>query len=315
MDLSIRTLANQLDALLDISKLDAGVIPVNKSSVRLDNLVQRLCDELVSTADEKNLKLFCHCDEECFVYTDEILLERVLRNIIGNAIKYTQHGEVNVAVTNQTGQYLIQIMDTGPGIPVNEQQTVFEEFYQLENPERDRSKGLGLGLAIVKRLTDLLELELSLRSNEGEGSCFEIIITKENTTASEIQSTIRRDKKDWSQLNVLVIDNEKQVRNAMQELLTATGCQVITSDSGQNAIELCQSTRPNLLLVDYQLAENENGLDVIRSIRQDYPDMPAIIISGGITQDAREQVMQHHIELLTKPVSAQTLQDAISRNC
>lgn len=315
MEIAIQNMANQLDSLLDISKLDAGVIPVNDSNLRLDRLIQRLGKELSSTAEEKNLSLECITSETSYVYTDEILLERVLRNIMGNAIKYTERGGIKIRLQNRFSQYCIIIEDTGPGIPKEEQETIFEEFYQLDNPERNRSKGLGLGLAIVKRLVDLLRLQMTLKSEPGKGSRFEIFIDKASSDSAADISVEKSNFFDWSKLTILVVDNEIQVLNAMQELLEIMGAQVMLANNGTVALAMSRETQPSIMLVDFQLANDENGLDVIKNIHHEYPGLPAIIISGGINKREKKKVMQHGIPLLMKPVPVEKLRDAISSHC
>jgi signal transduction histidine kinase len=169
---SINAMDGLFSSLLDISKLDAGVVQPHFESFKIAPLLERICHEDSSTAQEKNLSLtLCHCSAA--VVSDQLLLEHILRNLISNAIRYTDQGGILVGC--RRGRSLsVQIWDTGPGIAPNEQERVFEEFYQAGNAERDRNKGLGLGLAIIKRLTVLLDHPVELISEVGKGSVFKL---------------------------------------------------------------------------------------------------------------------------------------------
>ncbi|WP_198164879.1 sensor histidine kinase [Roseateles depolymerans] len=179
MNLALQSLSSQMDALLDISKLDAQVVPVNNQVFALQPWLSRLQREFQPSAQRKQLVLRLDCPPNACVESDPVLLERVVRNLIDNAIKYTQKGEVAVEVSQSQdeGLWRLAVRDTGMGIPEHEQARIFEEFYQVGNPERDRAKGLGLGLSIVTRLVDLLDLHLALRSVPGQGSSFTLNVT------------------------------------------------------------------------------------------------------------------------------------------
>src|SRR5205814_4487268 len=170
IDGSVSAMNNLFSALLDISRLDAGVIQPRSEAFAIQPLLQRICDEYRSEAEQKGLRLMLHpCSAS--IRSDQVLLERVVRNIVSNAVRYTQRGRVVVGC-RRGSRLSIQIFDTGSGIAREHQEHVFQEFYQIENPERDRTKGLGLGLAIVKRLTELLDHPLVFRSQLNRGSMF-----------------------------------------------------------------------------------------------------------------------------------------------
>ncbi len=159
MDVALQALASQFNALLDISRLDAGVVKVNTSSVRLPGLLERIRVEFEPIAQEKNLSLRVDCPEDTIVQVDEALLKRVVINLLSNALKYTDEGRVDVEVTEESDTCVLVIRDSGKGIPADEVEHVFEEFYQLSNPHRDQKEGFGLGLSIVKRTLGLLQLD------------------------------------------------------------------------------------------------------------------------------------------------------------
>ena len=186
MDVALQALATQLDALLDISKLDAGVVPVNRTEIDLKTLLNRLHEEFKTEAIAKGVSFSIEQDEVVYIFTDELLLERVLRNLLSNAVKYTCEGSIKVEVSSRDSQCIIHVIDTGRGIPQQEFPHIFEEFYQLDNPERDKSKGLGLGLAIVKRLVDLLDIEIQLTSSPNVGTRFTLNIPISKATQAHV---------------------------------------------------------------------------------------------------------------------------------
>ncbi|PWT73573.1 MAG: hypothetical protein C5B46_05205, partial [Proteobacteria bacterium] len=174
----IGSLSSLLDGLLDISKLDAEAVLPEPSVFAIDTLMSRLASDFRPIAVAKGLALECQYPEGVLVHTDALLLERILRNLLDNAVKYTSLGGVTLSGSVDGQHVVISVMDTGDGIPEAEHERIFEEFYQISNPERDRSRGLGLGLAIVQRLSRLLGIDLRLRSRVGEGSVFTLSLPR-----------------------------------------------------------------------------------------------------------------------------------------
>jgi signal transduction histidine kinase/ActR/RegA family two-component response regulator len=312
MDIALQSLASEFDAILDISKLDAGVVQFERTAVNLRDVLDRLCDEFVPAARAKDLELSLACPKSSFVDTDELLMERVLRNLISNAVKYTDVGKVEVAVSEQTEDYLIAIADSGRGIAESEQAHIFEEFYQIDNPERDRGKGLGLGLAIVKRLADLLGLEMSMSSSPGKGTEFRLRMPRASPT-SEAAETGDRTEGSLADLQVLVVDDEVEVRLGMEALLTGMGCRVELTDSTPSAVHAAQVAQPDIVLADFRLRGDDNGIDAIHSLRKIYPGLPAILISGDIAPHRLRAAEEAGIELLHKPIVVEILKQAMAR--
>ena len=176
MNQALQALSSQLDALLDVSKLDAGVVSIQRIDFALDVLFERLQSEFAPMAEHKGLAMRVATPVGSRAHTDPLLLDRVLRNLLDNAIKYTDHGAIDMQAKGTDGGWVIAITDTGPGIWEHEHERVFEEFYQLDNPERDRRQGLGLGLSIVRRLVDLLQLPFQMRSAPGQGTSFTLTV-------------------------------------------------------------------------------------------------------------------------------------------
>lgn len=313
MDNAVHALASQLDALLDISKLDAGVVEAKAQNLALRPLLNRLFEEHLPAARAQGLHLGIHIDADLSVHTDPVLLERILRNLIGNALKYTQAGSVELALARHQGQARITIADTGAGIPAGEQARIFEEFYQLENPERDRAKGLGLGLAIVRRLADLLALTISLDSSPGRGSRFHLDLPVAQGARVSQQPAQGRATLNWADLKVLVVDDEEAVRLAMATLLQELRCEVDSADGTESALARARNRQPDLVISDLRLRGDDTGLRVIGAIRDLYPDTAALLISGDTAPDRLQLPGLASIPLLHKPVNLQQLTNTLAQ--
>lgn len=312
MNLALQSLSSQMDALLDISKLDANVVPVNNQVFALQPWLARLQREFQPAALRKQLLLRLDCPPEACVESDPVLLERVVRNLIDNAIKYTMRGEVAIEVNRGQDEevWRLSVRDTGMGIPEHEQQRIFEEFYQVGNPERDRAKGLGLGLSIVTRLVDLLDLHLGLRSAPGHGSSFML-----NVTAADIAQVLPGAAPQHGPrlppMRVLVIDDEEPVRIAMHALLTAHGCQVLLAGSTREGLLKSMGQQPDLLLTDFRLRGGEDGISAVRSLRSAFPGLPALIVSGDTAPERLREAHEAGLTLLHKPVTEELLINAM----
>ncbi len=310
MNVAVQSLATQMDALLDISKLDAGVVEVKSQVFGLQPWLGRLCQEMQATAQGKGLALELTCPPEAYVETDPALLERVLRNLIDNAIKYTDVGHVSVMVERDEDVWRVCICDTGRGIAADEQARIFEEFYQVGNPERDRAKGLGLGLSIVNRLVDLLDLHLGLFSVLGQGCRFSLGIE-----AAEFQpgpgEVGETPPQQLPHLHVLVLDDEAPVREAMSALLLSLGCEVTAVGSTREALLQSLMHRPDIVLSDLRLRGADDGIAAVRSLRNALPGLPAVLISGDTAPERLREALAAGLTLLHKPVLEEKLLAAI----
>jgi two-component system, sensor histidine kinase len=276
-------------------------------------LLERICRDHAAEAAAKGIRLALHpCS--AVVHTDPILLERVLRNIVANAVRCTERGRVVIGC-RRGARLRIQVCDTGPGIAPELQEQVFQEFFQVSNPERDRAKGLGLGLAIVKRLTTLLDLPLELRSTLGKGSVFTVAVPlgaplqvgaplAEPTMLDAVPRGL-----------ILVIDDEAAIQEAMRSLLSSWGHEVIVAGSGAEMLERTAScpTRPDLIVCDYRLRGGENGIAVIEQLQSEYnAEIPAVLITGDTAPERLVEAQQSGLLLLHKPVANAKLRAAIS---
>lgn len=306
-----------LGAILDISKLDAETLIVKNESCSLGSIFENLKRQFQIQANEKCLKLSVQTTN-LSVYSDVILLQRILSNIIANAVRYTIKGSVELSFSLQKDKVLIEVTDTGPGLDKVEQNKIFEEFYQLNNPERDKKRGLGLGLSIVKRLCSLMNIPLMLSSQKGVGSIFSIVLPLCDA-ASPIEPV--NELVNESALNskkVLVIDDEVDIRDGLSELLTHWHCEVMTAESEEDACNILEKTGyvPNLIIADYRLRNNKNGVMAINAVKNflNNEQLAAIIISGDTEPARLKEVANSGYVLLHKPVRPAQLRMVIQRS-
>ncbi|SCA58007.1 putative Histidine kinase [Candidatus Terasakiella magnetica] len=311
---SLEALRGLLNALLDISKLDAGVMKAEKGPVMLRPLVERLIKQHTARAQEKGLVLKSFCPDLA-VHSDPVLLERILSNLMSNAVRYTQEGGVLLGARRRGQHVLLQVSDTGVGIPEDKQGDIFVEFQQLDNPARDRRRGLGLGLAIVERVMTLLNHSLSVKSVLGKGTTFSVLVPQ-----GELQVIETEDKPVEVALSggdvplIVVIDDEPDILEGMQQLITGWKYNVIAAGSTQEALDALDETDeiPNLILADYRLQEELTGADSIRMIHEKLgKEIPAAIITGDTAPDRIQEAKSSGFVLLHKPLRPAKLRQLI----
>ena len=310
--ISTDALSDLLNALLDISKLDAGVMEPRISDFPLQPLLERIQTDFSEVARTQNLRLRI-VDCGFVIQTDPAMLERILRNMVSNAIRYTKQGSVLLGCRRSGQQLRIEIHDTGIGIAPEQMENIFEEFFQIENQERDRRKGLGLGLAIVKRLADLLKCELSVSSTPNKGSMFRISVPL--VEGSAIQAgAVQGFTNDLQGTRVLVIDDESMIRLGMRKVLEEWGCTVMEAESIGQALELLgQDCAIDMILTDYRLREGETGIEAIRRIHSTCnKTLPAIILTGDTDPQRLREAKDSGFRLLHKPVSPGKLRSLMS---
>jgi signal transduction histidine kinase/CheY-like chemotaxis protein len=310
----IEALSYELDGLLDISKLDAGIVAVRRTSFSLAGLLRRMREEFDAQARSRGIDLILKTPDHAVVHTDGALFERILRNLVTNAILHNRDCSVTLRAIPAGSGWQVSVLDTGQGIDISEQENIFEEFYQVENPERDRSKGLGLGLAIVRRLSRLLELNMEFESTPGQGTQFRFLLPSAEIAAS-LGDMRASGSVSLASLAVLVVDDEATVRDGMRALLESLGCVVTTVDSARTALSAATEQQPDIVVVDYRLRNRENGLTTIDRLRDLYPGLPAIIISGDTSPERLSEADASGVPMLTKPVLLNTLRETILRTC
>jgi signal transduction histidine kinase/CheY-like chemotaxis protein len=315
METSIEAMDRLFAAILDISRLDAGVVEVRAEVFALDQLVAPVCEEFREEARRKGLRLSCEPGGG-YVYADRVLLERILRNLLSNAVRYTDQGEVRVRSRARAGWIALQVWDTGCGVAKADLPLIFEEYFQVGNNERDREKGLGLGLAIVRRLTTLLGAEVGARSRLGRGSCFEVRLPMGRTSDASVWSAPAEGSAAPEAGLVVVADDEAAVRDAMGAALSGWGYEVLATENGCDALADLETSglRPALLVCDLRLRKGEDGLAVVAQFRARFgAEFPAVLMTGDTAPERVAQAHASDICLLHKPVSSGKLR-AIVRN-
>jgi signal transduction histidine kinase len=291
-----------LNALLDFSRIEAGVVEPYLQVFRLQPLLNKIENDLAPQADAKNI-VYRSRETALVVRSDQVLLESILRNLVSNAIRYTERGGVLVACRRRGDHAVLEVWDTGIGIAPEFQSAVFREFYQLGNPERDRNKGLGLGLAISEGLARTLDHPLSLVSVPGRGSMFRLRIPLHFGT-SATQPELIQSKTRVLNLRILVIEDDATVRNGMLHLLRDWGCECEAAESIQQAVALAELNRPEVIISDYRLRGNRTGVEAISALRARFgDDLPALLITGDTAPERLREAQASGIPLLHKPVA------------
>jgi len=297
------------NALLDISRLDAGVVEPRVATFPVARVLDRMRTEYGPQAAGKGLALAVR---PCagFVRSDPVLLEEIVGNLVSNAVRYTRSGRVLVGCRRGPhGSLRIEVWDTGRGIPPDKLREVFREFIQLDNPERDREKGLGLGLAIVERLAELLGHAVDVRSVPGRGSVFRVQVAggrEEDAVAAEAPRAPGGFESLRGRL-VVVIDDDRMVLEAMSQMLSGWGLDVACAESGAMILgKLATAPRtPDIVLCDYRLRNGESGIEVIRAIRDEFnADIPSALITGDTGPERLKEARASGLPLVHKPVNA-----------
>jgi len=308
-------LSDILNALLDISHLDAGTLKQNPSHFPLAQFFTRLKNEFTPEAHERGVELRIH-STEAWLYSDPVLLYRVIANLVDNAIKYTRAPGVLIAARKRGDSWRIEVWDCGPGIPEEQQQAIFDKFVQLNNPGRDRRKGLGLGLSIVQRLNQLLGLQLTLISRSGCGSCFRLEVP-EGTPVPQQNNQGHSHAERGYRLDgavVLVVDDDPDVLVATRNLLSGWKCAVLTAASLAEAVAVAADEDIDVIVADYSLADGHTGLDVIEALSGNGgKQCRAVIISGDVNPEELDKLRDGHYPVLRKPVTPVILRSTLHR--
>ncbi|HEX5127331.1 MAG TPA: ATP-binding protein [Rhodocyclaceae bacterium] len=309
---SAEAMENLLDSLLDISKLDAGVVTANPRPFALEPLFERIANDYRHPATERGLQLRVR-PTKLWIESDPLLFERIVLNLVGNALRYTPRGSIMLAARRRGNRIRVEVRDSGLGIPREQQDAVFQEFVQLDNPARDRSKGLGLGLAIVRRLAVLLDHTVSLRSAPGQGSMFAI----EARAAKPIDNVeqISQQIHDLTGTVVAVVDDDALAQQSLAGLLRAWGCFVVAADSLDQLLAALAEAQvsPRIVVSDFRLPGDRDGLDIISALRARYgANVPGLLLSGDTAPETLRRATDHGVPLLHKPVRPAKLRAAVT---
>jgi signal transduction histidine kinase len=303
MDIMIRL----FNALLDLSTLDADAVAVHLGPVSVTTLFEHLHVDYAVAARAKGLDLRI-VPSRAVLHSDAVPLERILHNLVSNAIRHTARGRVLVGCRHRGGILRIDVLDTGPGIPADRLDTIFDEFYQIGNPARSRTEGHGLGLAIVRRVARLLGHRLEVASAPGRGSRFSVEVP---VTAESVPSTEEKPSEVTPArhiCSVLLVEDDPLVAEAMQLVLEDLGCMLQSAASGEEALGLASRSEPQLVIADYRLPGDRNGLDTIVALRTKAGrDIPAWVITGDLSLDIQERAARAGVRFLHKPIRPEEL--------
>ncbi len=307
---SAEAMESLLNGILDISRLDAGVEQASIETLYVDDLLARIERHFAPTAQSCALALRVR-PSTAWVRSDEAMLSRMLDNLVGNALRYTRQGGVLVAARLRGDAVVFEVRDTGIGIEPDRLDEIFEEFVQLHNPQRDRAKGLGLGLSIVRRTAHLLGHRVEVASMPGRGSVFRVTVPRADPPAPQAEAQPPAAALDLDGLAVLVVDDEAPIREALQELLQAWGCDCVAAPDGDTALALLARwpRLPDAILCDYRLAHG-NGIDLVARLRSALgADVPALIVTGDISAQRLVAIAHSRLPVMHKPVNPASLRE------
>lgn len=290
--------------LLDIARLDQAAVTPSLSACSIRDMFSALVSEFEQVALAEGLRL-TFFSSSLYVYTDYHLLTRIVRNLLSNACRYTGSGRVFLGVRRRGNKVRIEVWDTGPGIAKDQQESIFQEFNQVDTNHQSGRKGVGLGLAIVERIAAVLGANIELRSQLGRGSCFsiEVPLSSEAKYEKKTLETSPAMVHSFAGQRVLVIDNEPEILHSMAVLLTQWGCEVLVAEDYRAAIVALEEQAPSLLIVDLHLNCGVTGLAVAEQLRADFAqNIPAVLITADYTDEEQALRKRLGIPLLTKPV-------------
>ena len=304
-------------SLLDMSRFDAGVIKPTKINFSADKMLQTLKLKFDDECNRKGIRLIVR-PGSYWLYSDSILIQRVLENYISNAVKYTDSGGILVACRRRGESVRLEVWDTGRGIRKEEVGSIFDAFHQLENPERDRIKGVGLGLSIVEQIANLLELPVFVRTRYGIGSVFSIDVPMGEAAQKpqQVQDGPTPENKDlFMDLAVWIVDDDADILEGLQLQLETWGCITRTFEAPEQIQAFLSESDelPDLLISDLRLRDHRSGIEVIELIvNHSRDDIPSIIITGDTGPERLQEVSKAGFPLLHKPVTAEKLQQTIA---
>jgi signal transduction histidine kinase/CheY-like chemotaxis protein len=308
---AIESLEESFGAMLDISRLDAGVVQTAPQTFPIRDVFRRLYQQFGGDAEARELSLRFRATRR-IVRSDPLLLERIMGNLLQNALRYTRQGGVLLAARRHAKGISLEVWDTGPGIPSDKLDMIFREFYQLDNPERDRGRGLGMGLAIVQRLCHLLDHPLEVRSTLGRGSVFRITVPTGDAEA--LDERPRDDDtlppRTDGAITVLLIDDERTIREATRELLRPLQVDVIAAGTIAEAVDLARASEKqiDMILSDWRLRGQETGIEAVRAVRAVAGEAtPAVLVTGDTSPELLKLAHESGLVVLHKPLQPRQL--------
>ena len=292
--------------------LDSGSVAPKRSDFALAAVLDRIAAQSPPARSQKNLRFDCPMTS-IFVNSDPALLERIVENLVSNAVRYTTDGSVTIYAEQIGGVVRLSVADTGIGIPKEALDKIFEEYFQYDNPARNIKKGLGLGLAIVKRLSDLLMHPIQVSSVLGEGSIFAVDVPLATAAAlTEGSKATATPAQDVRKLAVLFIDDDMAVADSLSMVLRGAGLQAVSASDGDGAVKRCaDGFLPDVVLSDYRMP-NENGLIVVDRVRRSLGfDVPVIMMTGDTSLRHIQEQNVENLTVVQKPVDPDALIELI----
>ena len=301
-----------LTSILDLSSLDAGAVEACMEPVDLGALLGRLTTEYAPKAAGQGLS-FRIVRRGFHAFADPTLLERALRNLIENALRYTPKGGILIGARRRGDCVRIDVVDTGIGVAAGEQAEIFEEFYQVDNPGRDLERGLGLGLAIVTRLADILGAKVEVASRVGRGSRFSLTLPLSETRAFAIAEDAQFQDPGG---RVLIVEDNSILRDGLERMLRQWGYETATASSGEEAVDVAEKEgwRFGGVVTDQRLGGGLHGVDTARAIaRRSGRVIPALILTGDTSRKGIAEIAASGFEVLHKPISAEQLRRKLAQ--
>ena len=316
MTSAIELLSSQLNSLLDVSKLDSGCVIPEFKVLNLQRLVNNVFEEFNEEAEVKSLTLVNQVDSAIHVRSDSTMLMQILRNVVGNAVKYTSVGRVKVSTMVDETNVTLMCEDTGIGIAAGEIPHVLEEFYQVNNPERNKAKGLGLGLSIVDRLATCLSHDLAIASTPGTGTrvtlCLELVQKHTHLEKPDSRQATAADSPNASlDYWVHIVDDEPMVRKSMALLIRELGCHATSTSTTEETEQFFSTILPDIIISDLRLRGEDSGFETLRAIRAMDPNIHRVIVTGETFVDANESELELCDRILYKPVSKEKLMELL----
>jgi two-component system, sensor histidine kinase len=304
---------NMLDALIDFSRIEAGMITPHIEPFRLQRLFNKLEREFAPHANVKGV-LYHTRDTNLMVKSDSELIEKILRNLISNAVLYTDGGWLLVAARKRGSKAVLEVWDTGCGIESANQHGVFQDYKLLGSPQRDGRKGLGLGLAISAGLAAVLGHELILSSSSRRGSVFRLTLPMADGVLAVEDVPTEPMVRQTFNVRALVIEDDASVRSYMQDQLSHWGCRCDAAESVDEALALARANRPHFLVSDYHLKGPRSGIEAIVAVRGLLAsNIPALLITGDTSPELVRETLSNKIYLLHKPLSADELHSGLMK--
>ena len=297
--------ARLLNALLDVSELEVGAIKPRFESFLVNNMLISIFQSFLPLAKDKGLN-FRVVPSSLYVRSDPALLERILGNFMSNAIRYTNKGSVLIGCRKRGDKVVIEVWDTGCGISDDQMSLIYEDFYQIENKERDRGKGLGLGLALAKRLAESLEHSINSKSSLGAGSCFSVTVDIAENNTENNQEESFMNIMNLSGTNILLVEDDMDVLKATKQLLESWGCKVKTArnkDEVMNFIKENPYDNPDIILADNRLPGDASGIDITYLIQEKLQaSIPCVIMTGDVERNHVQSIIDKGFPVLLKPI-------------